>query len=92
MTPSHTTPARIAKRVAECDATRKVVRAAIQAQVYELRDRLAGCIARDVADELTDNAYFSRGRKAQATARIRAIKDEIDLLEKALEEVIDGRK
>lgn len=84
MTPLHTTPAHIAKRAATCDSTRKIIKAAIQAQIDELKDKLAGCIARDIADEMTDNAYFSRGSKAQATARINAIKAEINLLEFAL--------
>lgn len=81
---SQVTPARIAKRAATCGTMREIINTAVRAQISELQEKLAGCIARDVADEMTDNAYFSRGSKAQATARINAIKAEIQLLESAL--------
>jgi len=84
MTPLHSTPARIAERAATCNATREIIKTAIRAQIKELQDKLAGYIARDIADEMTDNAYFSRGSKAQATARINAIKTEIKFLEEAI--------
>lgn len=77
----------MAKGAATCTATKTAVRAALEAQIKELKTKLAGYEARDIADEMTDNRYYSSGAHRQAYIRISNTKAEIDLLEKALDEV-----